>query len=400
MILWVLAILIVGVVALVGYYQGGVRAAFSLVGLLVAVMVAQPLGNVLKPLIAMTGLKQPIFLSFLGPALAFILVLAIFKIIAYVIHQKLETFYKYNNSETMRLLFERLNSRLGIAVGVANGTIYFFVIALCTHLLGYFATQVKGSPSDSIATKIAAKLGEDAQATGMDKAVTPFLPVEEPYYDAVDIVGAVYHNPLLQKRLSSYPVFVTLAERPEFKGMADDLKFQELWLRQPRPSVAELLAHEKVKPLLESEALMKDVMTLVGGDLKDLKTYVETGKSPKYDDEKILGRWSFDYRDSLALARRTKPNIGSAELRQLRRVLGGTMANATLTATIPPENRIILQTPSNQAVPRSEGSWKALTGGRYTITLNEGGKTFETQARVDGNKLIVTRDNYGMVFEK
>src|SRR5687767_13448942 len=298
MTLWVLAVLIVAVVALVGYYQGGVRAAFSLVGLLTALLVAQPLGGVLKPLVAMTGLKQPILLAFVGPAIAFLLVLVIFKVVAFAINQKLDTFYKYKEGDMKRMLFERLNSRLGIAVGVVNGVIYFFIIAVFAHVLGYFATQVKGAPSDPIATKIAAKLGADAQSTGMHKAVAPFLPTEEPYYDAVDIVGAVYHNPLLQKRLSSYPVFVTLAERPEFKGLAEDLKFQELWLRQPRPSMAELLAHEKVKPLLESEELMKDVMNLVGGDLKDLKTYVETGKSPKYDDEKILGRWSFDYRDS------------------------------------------------------------------------------------------------------
>jgi hypothetical protein len=346
----------------------------------------------------MTGLKQPIVLSFVAPAVAFILVLAVFKIIAFAIHQKLDTYYKYKESETKRLLFERLNSRLGIAVGATNGVVYFFIFAVSAYLLGYFATQVKGSPSDTIATKIAATLGKDAETTGMHKAVAPFLPVQENYYDAADVVGVVYHNPLLQKRLASYPVFVTLAERPEFKGLAEDLKFQEFWLRDPRPSISELLAHEKVQPLVNSESLMKDVLKLIGDDLKDLKTYVETGKSPKYDDEKILGRWSFDYRDSLALARRTKPNIGSVELRQLRRVLGGTMANATLTATI--DKRIILRTPSNQRLPTSEGSWKALTGGRYTITLNEGGKTFETQARVDGTKLIVTRDNYGMVFEK
>jgi hypothetical protein len=398
MILWVLAVLFVGVVALVGYYQGGVRAAFSLMGLLIAISVAQPLGGVLKPLVAMTGLKQPIVLSFVGPAVAFILVLAVFKIIAFAIHQKLEVYYKHKESDTKRQLFERLNSRLGIAVGAANGVVYFFIFAVSAYLLGYFATQVKGSPSDTIATKIAATLGKDAETTGMHKAVAPFLPVQENYYDAADVVGVVYHNPLLQKRLASYPVFVTLAERPEFKGLAEDLKFQEFWLRDPRPSISELLAHEKVQPLVNSESLMKDVLKLVGDDLKDLKTYVETGKSPKYDDEKILGRWSFDYRDSLALARRTKPNIGSVELRQLRRVLGDTMANATLTATI--DNRVILRTPSNQRLPSSEGSWKALTGGRYTISLNEGGKTFETQARVEGTKLVVTRESYGMVFEK
>ena len=398
MILWVLALLFVAAVALVGYYQGGVRAAFSLMGLLIAISVAQPLGGVLKPLVAMTGLKQPIVLSFVAPAVAFLLVLVVFKAVAYGIHHKLDAYYKYKESETKRMLFERLNSRLGIAVGAANGVVYFFIFVVCAYVLGYFATQVKGSPNDSVATKIAATLGQDAASTGMHKAVAPFLPVEENYYDAADIVGVVYQNPLVQKRLANYPVFVTLAERPEFKGLAEDLKFQEFWLRQPRPSISELLAHEKVKPLVENESLMKDVLQMLGDDMKDLKTYVETGQSPKYDEEKILGRWSFDYRDSVALARRTKPNIGSVELRQIRRVLGGMMANATLTATI--DKKIILRTPSNQRLPVSEGTWKALTGGRYGITLNESGKTFETQARVDGTKLIVTREDYGMVFEK
>jgi len=398
MILWVLALLFVAVVALVGYYQGGVRAAFSLVGLLVSISVAQSLGRVLKPLVAMTGLNQPIVLSFVAPAVAFILVLIVFKAIGYVIHRKLDTYYKYKESDTKRMLFERLNSRLGIAVGATNGVVYFFIFVVCAYVLGYFATQVKGSPNDPVATKIASKLGQEAASTGMHKAVVPFLPVGENYYDAADIVGDVYQNPLLQKRLANYPVFVTLAERPEFKGLAEDLKFQEFWLRQPRPSISELLAHEKVKPLVENETLMNDVLQMLGDDMKDLKTYVETGQSPKYDEEKILGRWSFDYRESVALARRTKPNIGSVELRQIRRVLGGLMANATLTATI--DKRIILRTPSNQKSPVSEGNWKALTAGRYTITVKEGGKTFETQARVEGTKLTVTRDDYGMVFEK
>ena len=398
MILWLLALVSVGVVALVGYYQGAVRAAFSLVGLLVAVSVAQPLGNLIRPLVEMTGLKQPIVLSFVAPLVAFILIMAVFKAIAYTIHHKLDNFYKYKESETKRMLFDRLNSRVGVAVGVANGVIYFFVFVIFAHVLGYFSSQVQGSQNDGLVTKITAKLGADAQATGMHKAVAPFVPADETYYDAADIVGVLYHNPLVQKRLAGYPVFVTLAERPEFKALAEDLQFQELWLRQPRPSVTELLAHEKVKPLVNSKELLDDVLKLLGGDMKDLKAYVETGKSPKYDDEKILGRWSFDYRDSLALARKTKPNIGSVELRQLRRVLGGTMANATLTATI--DNKVILRTPSNTRLPTSEGSWKSMTGGRYTLSVSEGGKTIEMQGRVEGNRLVVTREPYGMVFEK
>src|SRR5688500_14222112 len=138
MSLWVLALRFVGVVALVGYYQGAVRAAFSLVGLLIAISVAQPLGGVIKPLVAMTGLKAPIALSFVAPAVSFIIVLAIFKGVAFAIHRQLDTYYKYKETETKRLLFERLNSRLGIAVGAANGVVYFFIFVVCAYVLGYF----------------------------------------------------------------------------------------------------------------------------------------------------------------------------------------------------------------------------------------------------------------------
>ncbi|MCI0744727.1 MAG: CvpA family protein [Verrucomicrobia subdivision 3 bacterium] len=398
MILWIVAFVFMGVVGLVGFYQGAIRAAFSLVGLLVAAIVAGPLGGVLEPVIKLTGLKQPILLDFLGPVIAFLVVLIAFKSIALAVHRKVDAFYKYRDSDTKRLLFERLNGRVGVAVGVANGVVYFFLFCIAMHVLGYFTTQVRGSENEGIVTKLVSSVASDVQETRMTKSIAPFVPTDEAYYDAVDIVGEVFHNPLLQKRLSSYPVFVTLAERPEFKALAEDLKFQEFWLRQPRPSIGELLAHEKVKPLVENEGLFRDITQMLQGDLKDLKGYVETGKSAKYDEEKILGRWSFDYRESIALARRNKPNIGSAELRQLRRVLGGTLANATFTATI--NGQVILRTPSNTRATASEGSWKSAGGGKYSVTLNEAGKTFEIQAVVDGDKLIVTRDNYGMVFEK
>jgi hypothetical protein len=398
MILWVLAVLFIGVVGLVGYYQGGIRAAFSFLGIIIAASVAAPLGNVLSPLIAAMGLKHPVIVAFVGPAVAFVLVLAVFKAAAYAVNRQVDNYYKYKDSETKRMLFERLNTRLGIAVGAVNGIIYFFLFAVLMHVFGYFTAQVRGSPNDSIVTKMVTKVGEDVQSTGMTRAISPLVPAREDYYDAVDVFGAVYHNPLLQKRLASYPVFVTLAERPEFKALADDLKFQEFWLRQPRPSIGEVLAHEKVKPLVNDEELFKNIWGMLGGDLKDLKGFVETGKSAKYDEEKILGRWNFDYRDSIAFARRMKPNMGSVELRQLRRVLGGTMANATLTATI--DKKIILRTPSNTKMATTEGSWEARTGGKYALNLNEGGKAYQAQAAVDANKLVVTRENYAMVFEK
>src|SRR5688572_22076549 len=237
MMLWVLAVLFVAVVALVGYYQGGIRAAFSFLGLIIAASVAGPLGNVLGPVIAAMGLKHPVILAFVGPIIAFLLILVIFKASAFAVNKQVENYYKYKDSETKRMLFDRLNTRLGIALGVANGVIYVFLFAVLMHVFGYFTAQARGSSNDSIITKMVTKVGEDVQSTGMIRAISPMVPANEDYYDAVDVFGAIYQNPLLQGRLGNYPVFVTLAERPEFKALGEDLKFQEFWLRQPRPSI-------------------------------------------------------------------------------------------------------------------------------------------------------------------
>jgi septal ring-binding cell division protein DamX len=86
------------------------------------------------------------------------------------------------------------------------------------------------------------------------------------------------------------------------------------------------------------------------------------------------------------------------ELRQLRRVLGSAMANASLTATI--DKKIILKTPSNTKSPSANGSWNAQGGGKYTLNINEGGKNYEIQAFAEGNKLVVNREGYSLVFEK
>src|SRR5688572_10609176 len=161
MILWILALVLIAVVGLVGYYQGAVRAAFSFLGLLIAALAAGALGGLLTPLLGLTGLKHPILQQFLGPVIAFVLILVIFKIAARTIHNKLELYYKHHDSDTRRLLFERLNTRVGAAVGVANGIVYFFFIIVAIHVLGYFTTQVRGSDNDPFATRLTSRLAAD-----------------------------------------------------------------------------------------------------------------------------------------------------------------------------------------------------------------------------------------------
>ena len=65
------------------------------------------------------------------------------------------------------------------------------------------------------------------------------------YYESADITGLVYNNPLLEARLSRYPAFLGLAERPEFQEIANDKEFTEM--RQRQEPVINVIRHPKVQ---------------------------------------------------------------------------------------------------------------------------------------------------------
>jgi hypothetical protein len=97
-------------------------------------------------------------------------------------------------------------------------------VATVAYVLGYATIQVSTSDKDSAALKILNRTAQEIQSARLDKAVAPFAPAAEFYYDAADILGVIYHNPLVQSRLSSYPVFLTLAEKPQFKNIGNEAR--------------------------------------------------------------------------------------------------------------------------------------------------------------------------------
>jgi hypothetical protein len=279
---------------------------------------------------------------------------------------------------------------------LANAVVYVFLLSIVIYVLGYFTIQVAASDRDSIGVKIANRLATDLRAADMDRVVARCIPATEVYYDAADIIGNIYHNPLLQSRLSRYPVFVMVAERADFKAIGNDAAFQEFWQRGP--SFSELIKHEKLKPILADGSLYTNVMAQLGWDLKDLKGYIETAVSAKYDDERILGRWDFDYRESMTRAKRRKPNMTLAEIKWFSSAFRG-MVNGYLLAAI--DNRATLKVPAaGGSAQNLEGTWKRDSGTKYIISLSEGGKTLELPATVESTKLILTKDNRDLVFEK
>ena len=391
MILWIISICIAGLAAWMGLKKGAVRAAFTQVGLLLGAIVAVPLGPVAAWLLQLAGLKNAVLTMFAGPIVVYLLVLFAAKFAGAQVHKKIEVFYKYDVPDTLRLAWERLNSRLGFCLGLANGTIYVFILCTLIYIPGYLTVQASNPENEPIVVKAINQLAQDVQSTGMRKAISPFLPVKPTWFEAADVIGLLYHNPLLESRVAHYAGLAPLTDQKEFQDLANDVGFHQAWASQA--SFLEFFEHPKMKAVLENPALLANLRKIINPDLKDFKEYLVTGQSLKYT-EKILGRWDFNLQATLSRARR-KPNATTAELARLRKALGATMTKATLSAAL--DQRVVIKAAGGS----SQGTWmQAGSENNYSLSLSEGNKKVEAAAVVDGERLIVTKDGLALVFEK
>lgn len=418
MFIWIIIALIFISLGIVGFYQGVVRVAFSFVGLLVGALLALPLSGVFKSILGLFGLEHPVLLAFLAPFCVYLLILILFKVGGLAVHRKVDTYFKYKASDTLRMLFQRLNSRVGICVGMLNATVYTILIGVVIYTVGYFTLQVGTSDRDSFWLKAINRLATDLRETKLDKAVAAFVPKSERYFDGSDIVADIFLNPLLQNRLSTYPVFLTLNEKTEFRQIGSSTGFQEFWTKGP--TIQEFRSHTLIMPLVDTGEWYKKFVAMLDGDFKDLKAYLETGKSPKYEDEHILGRWEFDGAAAFALAKKRKPIMPLQEVRRLRLMYNAVFKGAMLTATV--DKRIILKVPgltkllaglklppgaAQNLKDSGEGTWEPGKSGGYVLSMTEGGKTaMKVDALVEGDRLTFsfpvpgTQEGVALVFEK
>lgn len=394
MTIWLLALLWLAILAGLGFRQGAIRVAFSLLGILLGVLLAGPLGKLIKPLIMMVGLKNPMIVGPLAPLLAFIVISLIFKAIALAVHQKVDVYFKYHAGDLRLALWERLNQRLGLCLGLLNGTVYFILSAWAIYALSYWTVQTGGGDSNPTTVKVLNRLGEDLGGSGFVKVARAMDRMPETYYQTADIAGLVFNNPLLEARLSRYPAFVGLAERPEFQALASDQSFAEM--RQRGEPVLKLLSHPSVQSILGNHDLVDIVRKTLVPNLTDLRTFLETGRSPKYESENILGRWLFDVNYTLLAIRKAKPNLPSSELSKMKKGLMATYAKTALAATT--DNKAILKNlpPSLSPQPMIEGQWSGAQG-KYMITLPGKG---DVSANVDGDRLTMSGGGVDLSFAR
>jgi len=406
MTIWILALLLFVLLALAGYQQGAIRAAVSLVGLIVSAALASPLSRMASPVIKILlgafSTDNPVLVWAISPVAVFLILLTLFKVGGLMLHKKVAGFYKHNASYLRLMLWERMNQRLGACLGIANALIYLLLLSLVAYQISYCTTQMTLNNNGSKLVRLINRMGRDVVATGLVKAVRAIDPAPESYYEASDILGIVYHNPLTQGRLARYPAFLGLSERLEFQELANDKDFLEMLERQS--PVMEILKHSKIQTILHNSALQKEIWGQVSSDLPDLHAYVETGQSQKYGNEPILGRWFFDTTASVTALKQSKPGgVSTIDMKRLRPYVIAAYGKASFIAmpdhqamlknVVSVKPGMVIKPELSDSLEKKSGQWQKADD-KYSISLDNK----ELNGTISNGKLKLTGDWTPVVY--
>src|SRR5579872_801093 len=208
MTIWLLAIILLASLAGLGYRQGAIRVAFSFFGILVGALLAVPLGKHLGRVLGLVGVKDPPLVWALGPILVFILFSVVFKIAAAAVHHKADVYFKYHAGDLRLALWERLNRRLGLCLGLLNGAAYFVLLTFVIYVPSYLTFQLASSENDPKWFRLLNTMGRDLQSTGFAKVARSIDSIPKEDFQMADLGALIYRNPLLEARLGNYPGFL------------------------------------------------------------------------------------------------------------------------------------------------------------------------------------------------
>ncbi len=400
MTIWILTVLLLASGVLMGLKQGAIRAAFSFVGIVFAGLLAVPVGKILKPLLPHVGIHNEALIWMIAPIEGFVLVLIIFKSAGFFVHRKVSVHYKYHAGDLRLALWERMNSRLGGCVGALNGTAYLVLVCFVFYNLSYWTVQIASDDNESRSAKLVNKIGNDLESTGMAKAARSVATLPENYYKVADLAGLICQNPQLSDRLGRYPAFISLFEGADLQQLAQDADFTNAW--QSHAPMGEIMNQPAVKTLLQNNDLVNTVWTTIETNLDDLTNYLQTGKSEKYDSEKILGFWDFNVGVTIAMLRESQPNIPSSQMRSVRALWTDAFAQTVFIAGT--DGQVFLKNlPNFKSKPPSPetwtGSWTA-DDTNYDLTLTSSGGNKSMTAKISNDRLTITDDKSTLIFDR
>ena len=404
MTIWILALLLLAAGAGMGLRQGAIRVAISLVGIIISALLAWPLSGILRPLLPHIGFHNSVVIWLLPPFLVFLILLSAFKSFGLFVHHKVYVHYKYQRQEIHLIMFERVNKRIGMGLGLLNGLLYLVLISFVIYDFSYWTTQVATSDEEKWEVKILNKMGHDLQDTGLIRTARAIDPMPEIYFKAADLAGLVYQNPQLLDRISTYPAFLSLSERDDFKKLGSDTGFQTAW--KNHSPFSELWNNPQVTAIRQNADIAGKVENLIHTNLDDFQSYLQTGKSAKFGAEKILGRWNFNVMSSLTALIQTRTNFSSTDMQSMRDLWSKAYAKTMLVAGA--DNQVFVKdmphfkiqpTQTTFDLATLQGKWTN-NGNNYDLSLTDNGANKSATATIDGSRLTVKMGTDVLVFDR
>lgn len=415
MTIWILGALLIGGMAALGRQIGSIRIGVSAIGAIVAYVGTVFLAPLVSPHMSAIGLKNPITVWWLTPVVVYVLLFLVMNGIAQGIYMKVNLFFQYRAKEDARMRFQKMDDNVGLGLGILNGCVLLSVISVPIYVAGHVTVQFK-SDDDPIHYSMISKMRTDLTSSGLDKIARALAPDTEDLFRMADTLSLIYHNPSIQDFLPEYPPFYALAESETIQQYLDDEEFSGLVTQ--KGALAKIFEHSTTLELIDNSDFMNVVREL---DYEDFSAFIETGSSPMYAEDPIVGKWRIDVGRSVR-------EYGK-KFQQLRPTILGRVPNYVtarwrdLTLIVAPDNTAYLKggdgkfptfgqlyvmaqqrlpiAPLRGGVelkPIASGNW----GGdnpAFTISLTPGGKT-DAKCELKGGFLNFIQSNNTCVFYK
>ena len=350
--------LLIGLLLLVlaseSYFKGGVNAVVTLLGVVLAVNVADSFGPMAFQWMGdkWWAIDEHPFWNRAVPVVAgFITLVVIFSILGTVasimVRKRLESQwedYKLENYKTM-------NRKFGLCVGLITASVYSVMGLTLIYQLGNFTLPLKND-SDPWALKTLNEAREQLDNTPFIKLAAAYDKTPELNYEVRDTLALLLKNraSTIENHMRAYPGFFALGETEEIKGLLGDEEEEEeeeeeeyggygtedegsdsryaMW-KSGSHSLTNLLSnsevvstvnerYEELKAIEPNSREEKKLLVF----MDDIRHFFKTGESELYGDNAIGGRWRFGPNVSLRENKKPRTTISVDEMRGIQSTVG------------------------------------------------------------------------------
>lgn len=342
------------ILALEGYFKGGINGVITLLGVILAINFSDSFGGLAFGWF--TEGKWPIdvnpFWHRAMPILfGFISLVLIFAIAGFVVSMIVRKRLSDRWDEFQLDNFKIMNRKLGLCIGMVTALIYSVMMLSIIYSLGNFTVPFKQDSGDE---GLLAKLNQ----ARIQLDDTPFLGIAAAYdktpelhYEVRNLLMKIWDDrgKKLQDLLTAYPGFYALAEETEIKSLigsegsdsssedsgdsyADDSyavsdegsgtgeSLYEMWKSGDSLTLEQILSNSDVvnainnryEELKAIEAGSKEEKKLLDF-MNDIEQFFETGQSDLYGRDRIVGRWKFAKNASLRATKENYVDVSSVE---------------------------------------------------------------------------------------